>query len=69
MPPKSKVTREMILDAAITVVRREGFEQINARTVARELHCSTQPVMYQFATIDSLKRAVYKRVDQLHRWA
>ena len=66
MPPKSKVTREMILDAAITVVRREGFEQINARTVARELHCSTQPVMYQFATIDSLKRAVYKRVDQLH---
>ncbi len=66
MPPKSKITKEMILDAAIAVVRRDGFEQINARKVSKELKCSTQPVMYQFETIDSLKQAVYKRADQLH---
>lgn len=66
MPPKTKVTAEMIVNAAIEVVRQSGFENINARTVSGKLHCSTQPVMYHFSTIDSLKRAAYRQVDHLH---
>ena len=66
MPPKTRITEEMIVNAAVVVVRQSGFESINARTVSGQLHCSTQPVMYHFSTIDSLKKAVYKRVDQLH---
>ena len=49
----------MIVQAAVEVVRQKGSENVNARTVAGQLHCSTQPVMYHFATIDSLKRAAY----------
>ena len=66
MPPKSRITKDMILQAAIEVVRQNGFESVNARTVSQHLHCSTQPVMYHFSTIDSLKRAAYAQVDQLH---
>ena len=66
MPPKTKVTAEMIIDAAIEVARQRGFENINARTVSGQLHCSTQPVMYHFSTIDSLKRAAYRKADRLH---
>ena len=66
MPPKTRITEELIIKAAVEVVRRKGFEQINARTVAGQLHCSTQPVMYHFTTIDNLKKAVYKRIDKLH---
>ena len=66
MPPKTRVTAEMIVDAAVEVVRQSGFESINARTVSGKLHCSTQPVMYHFSTIDSLKRAAYRRTDRLH---
>ena len=66
MPPRTRITKNMIVDAAIEVVRHSGFESVNARTVSGELHCSTQPVMYHFATIDSLKRAAYAQVDQLH---
>ena len=66
MPPKSKVTAEMIIDAAMEVARRSGYENINARTVSGQLHCSTQPVMYHFSTIESLKKAAYKQLDQLH---
>ena len=66
MPPKTRVTAEMIVDAAVEVVRQSGFENINARTVSGQLHCSTQPVMYHFSTIDSLKRAAYRRTDHLH---
>ena len=66
MPPKTRITKDMIIDAAVEIVRKGGFENINARTVAGQLHCSTQPVMYHFATIENLKRAAYEKADQLH---
>ena len=66
MPPKTRVTEDMIIHAAIEVVRRSGFENINARTVAGQLHCSTQPVMYHFLTIDNLKKAAYRQANRLH---
>lgn len=66
MPPKAKITREMIVDAAFAIAREAGAETINARTVAERLKCSTQPVMYHFATIEELKRAVYAKADEFH---
>ena len=66
MPPKARVTREMVVDAAVRVARQQGAQSINARTVAQELGCSTQPVMYHFATIDGLRRAAYAKADKLH---
>ncbi len=44
MPPKAKITREMIVEAAFEIARNEGVENINARTVSEKLSCSTQPV-------------------------
>ena len=52
MPPKPKIKRDMVIDAAFEVVRKTGAENINARTVSKKLNCSTQPVMYHFATIE-----------------
>ena len=66
MPAKAKVTKEMIADAAFAVAREMGAENINARTVSQRLHCSTQPILYHFATIDKLKRTVYAKADQYH---
>ena len=66
MPGRVKVTREMIVDAAFAVAREMGAENINARTVAERLHCSTQPVMYHFATIEALKQTVYAKADRYH---
>ena len=66
MPPKTRITKDRIIQAAIEVAKQSGYESINARTVSAQLHCSTQPVMYHFSTIDAMKRAVYAKVDQLH---
>ncbi len=66
MPPRARITGDMIINAAVEVVRREGYESVNARTVSRQLRCSTQPVMYHFATVDAMKRAAYSRADTLH---
>lgn len=66
MPAKVKATKEMIIAAAFEVAREKGAENVNARTVSEKLNCSTQPVMYHFATIEELKRAIYKKADEFH---
>ena len=66
MPPKARITKEMIVDATVEVVRQDGTQGVNARSVARQLGCSTQPIMYQFATMEELVQAAYERADRLH---
>lgn len=61
MPPKVKVTKEMVLNAAFEITRADGIEAVNAKNVAAYLKCSTQPVMYNFATIEELKLAVFDK--------
>ncbi len=66
MPPKAKITQDMVINAAFEVAREGGGENINARTVAKKLNCSTQPVMYHFKTIEELKKAAYVKSDWYH---
>lgn len=65
MPPKVKVTREDIINAAVDIVRNCGAQAINARTVALALNCSTQPVFSNFATMDALRLAVVEKADAI----
>ena len=58
MPPKVKVTKDEIVDAAVEIIRKEGEASLNARTVAAALGCSTQPVFSNFATMEQLHEAV-----------
>ena len=66
MPKPARITKDMIIEAAVDLIRESGYESINARTLAAKLHCSTQPVMYHFETIESLKRAAYEYTDHMH---
>lgn len=65
MPPKVKVTKEEIINAAVEIVRSSGAQAINARTIASVLNCSTQPVFSNFATMDELRIAVVEKADLL----
>ena len=66
MPPKARITREMIVQAGFVIVRENGADALNARTVAQQLGCSTQPVLYQFATVEEVRRAVFAHADKFH---
>jgi len=67
MPPKVRICREDIVSTAVNIVRENGAEAINARTIAAVLHCSTQPIFSNFATMDDLRLAVVKEADVLYR--
>ena len=66
MPPKARITREMIVDAAFQLVRKKGFERITAQAVAEELGCSTQPIMSHFKKVEDLRTAAAEKADQYH---
>ena len=38
MPPKQRITREMILERSFTMFCQEGMEAVNARSVAKALN-------------------------------
>ncbi len=66
MPPKVKVTKEMVTQASFEVIRTKGHENLSARTIAEYLGCSTQPVLYSFKTVDEIREAAYDIADRYH---
>lgn len=66
MPPKPRITREMILDAAYAITKEQGIDLVNARTIAQCLGCSTQPVLYHFNSMEEIRREVYRMADSYH---
>lgn len=65
MPPRQRITRGMILDAALALTRTEGIGAVNARSVAKFLGCSTQPVFSQFATMEALRRSTFDHAGRV----
>ena len=66
MPAVRKVSKEQIIDAAVDVLRGDGFSAINARSVAKKLGCSTQPIYFSFRNMEELKAALTERAIQMH---
>lgn len=66
MPPKARITKEMVIEAGFRVVQREGVENLNVRKIAAELSCSTQPVMYHYKTVEELRADIYRVADEFH---
>lgn len=59
MPPKVKVVKEDILNTAFLIIQRDGISNLNARCIAKELNCSTQPIFSQYSNMSELKQELY----------
>ena len=66
MPAAKKISRDEIIDAAVSVLRDGGFSSINARSVAKKLGCSTQPIYCSFKSMDELKDELTHRAIEQH---
>lgn len=66
MPAKKQVTREAILEAALNIVKKNGIEAINARSIAKELKCSTQPIYLSFKGMGELSEAIKLKIDSVY---
>ena len=55
MPPKPKITKDMILTTVLEITRKTGFEAVNARSIAGKLQCSTRPIFTCYENMEELK--------------
>ena len=55
MPPKSKINKQDILTSSLEIIRKSGFEEVNARSIAKEMNCSTNPIFRVYKNMDELK--------------
>lgn len=62
MPRKVQITKDIILDAALNLLIREGYSAVNIKSLAKELHCSTQPISWQFENMEGFRKALAEYV-------
>ena len=56
MGRKTKITKDTIINCALKLLIRDGYESVNVKTVAKEAGCSTQPIAWHFENMDNLRR-------------
>lgn len=66
MPPKVKTTEDAIVNTAIELIRKHGWDYMNARNLAKMLGCSTQPIFRVFGNMEILKIAIYKKAEEIY---
>ncbi|MER2063263.1 MAG: TetR/AcrR family transcriptional regulator [Alkalibacterium sp.] len=64
MPRKSKILKEHILDAALELMKEEGFENFTARRIAEYLNASTQPIYKEFQNMDDLRENLLDHIKE-----
>lgn len=51
-----QIPKEQILEAALNMLRRDGYASINITKLAQELGCSTQAISWKFGNMGNLRR-------------
>lgn len=67
MPPKIKIAKADIITASLDIIRENGAEALNARSVAKKLSCSTQPIFSNYPTMEDLKADVMQSAKQIYQ--
>ena len=61
VPKSTTITQEAIIDTAFEMVRKEGFGVLSARSIAKQIGCSTQPIYCCYKNMGDLKAELCQR--------
>ena len=64
MARKCTYTKEIILEAAIKLFKKEGSDAITAKNIAKELNCSVAPIYSVYMTLDDLKKDLAFEIER-----
>lgn len=59
MGRKTTITREIILDGALRLLIREGYGAVNVKSLAAEIGCSTQPIVWHFENMQKFRQEFF----------
>ena len=67
MPPKVKITKDEIIQAALNVARVKGASRVSTRDIAAELQVSTRPIFTYFDTMDEVRAEIRKAAEAVYQ--
>jgi AcrR family transcriptional regulator len=65
MPLKSSFTKDAFVNAAFKIVQTKGWNNLSARSLAKELNCSTMPIYSYLKSMKSLYEELRKKAIDL----
>jgi len=60
MGRKPQITRQIILETALQMLICDGYESINIKTLAIQIGCSTQPIVWHFENMSGFRKAFFE---------
>ena len=57
MGRKTQITKQIILETALQMLIRDGYGAITVKTLAAQIGCSTQPIVWHFENMSGFRKA------------
>lgn len=67
MPPKAKFTKAEIIEAALNIVRTEGYEALTSRALGTYLGSSARPIFTVFKNMEEVQQAMIEAAKKLYK--
>ena len=63
MAKTTKITKEIILEKALEIIRTQGIEKVSNREIAKKLNSSIRPIYYQFKNSEELYNELLMKME------
>lgn len=60
MARKIEISKEVMLQAAYEILKEDGYDSVNIKTIAAKVGCSTKPISWQFGNMPQMRKEIYK---------
>lgn len=67
MPPKAKFTKEEIIEAALHIVRTDGYEALTSRALGTYLGSSARPIFTVFKNMEEVQQDMIEATKILYK--
>lgn len=67
MPPRAKFTKAEIIEAALNIVRTEGYEALTSRALGIYLGSSARPIFTVFKNMEEVQQAMIEAAKALYK--
>ncbi|MGM0215115.1 TetR/AcrR family transcriptional regulator [Enterococcus sp. AZ109] len=57
-----RIQREHLIEGSYRLIIEQGFSKFNARNIAKQINCSTQPIYREFENMTNFKTVMVNRV-------
>lgn len=62
--PKQRITKEMVVDAAFEIARKDGMEKATVKAISERIGCSVQPIYSYCQNMEGLRQAVSQKARE-----